>query len=139
MTPREPLGGMPSRLHTPFGECPIPEVVHDYVAKVLAPGDGDTCTVMLEMPGRAQWVVTLRYEHCFAPERSQPGGTACSNHNASLISDKWGMVRSKGRFDQRSRLVGDLFIFTEKGLPSIDVSAAMSAFIKDNGYGPGNG
>lgn len=132
------LGGAPSRLHTLFGDCPIPEQALQFVCKVVASGDGDTCMAAIEMPGRLAWFVTLRYEHCFAPERSQTGGVATANYNKSLIDGKWGTVLTKGRFDQRSRLVGDLFIYEGKGVPMLDVSKAVAKFIADNGYGAGN-
>jgi len=133
-----PLGGAPSRKHSSFAECPIPEQPHQFVCQIISSGDGDTATIRLELIGRLEWPVTIRYEHCFAPERSQTGGVACANHNKSLIEGKWGTFQTKGRFDQRSRLIGDLFTWEGKGVPPQDISKAMQDFITQNNYGPGN-
>lgn len=133
------VGGAPSRKHTSFGDCPVPEQPHQFVCQVIAPGDGDTCTVRLELVGRLEWPVTARYEHCFAPERSQTGGVSTANYNASLVGGKWGTFLTKGRFDQRSRLIGDLFVYQGKGIQLLDVSKAVQQFVTDNGFGPGNG
>ncbi len=139
MTHNEPLGGVPGRNHTIFADCPISEQPHQFVCKVIATGDGDTCTIAIEMPNRQSWVVNLRYQHCFAPERSETGGVATSNFNASLVKDQWGTVLTKGRMDQRSRLLGDLFIYVGKGVPLMDVSKTVQQFVTENGYGTGNG
>lgn len=137
-TDKEPREGMPSRKHTPFGPCPVPEQAVMFVCQVVAPGDGDTCTVMLELPCRMTWTVTLRYQHCFAPERDEEGGPATASYNASLIAGRWGTVITKGRLDQRSRLVGDLYLWTGKGVQMLDVSKLVQAFVTENGYGKGN-
>jgi hypothetical protein len=135
----EPMGGVPGRNHTLFGDCPIPEQVMSFVAKVLAPGDGDTCTVALELPNRFVWIVTLRYWHCFAPERSEEGGVSTANYNTSIIMPAvWGTVMTRGRLDQRSRLVGDLYLYNGKGQQMLDVSKLVSKFIADHGFGQGN-
>ena len=136
----EPLGGAPSRLRTViFAGCPISEVYREYVAKIVAHGDGDTCSVILEENGRRMWPVEVRYEHCYAPERSQVGGPETALFNNSILSkSEWCVVRTRGRIDQRSRLIGDVFLYMGKDQPRIDMSKVVSQFITDNGYGHGN-
>lgn len=134
----EPLGGAPSRIKTSFAGCPIPEQLHQFVCQVIACGDGDTCTIRVELIGRLEWPITVRYQHCYAPEKTQVGGPQTAAYNKSLIDGKWGTFRTMGRFDERSRMVGDLFVYEGKGLDLIDVSKAVSKFITDNGYGAGN-
>jgi len=138
MSNAEPLGGAVSRKHTFFADCPMPLRVFEFNAKVIDSGDGDTCTVALEEMNGRSWCVTLRYESVSAPEMTQVGGVQCSALNKQLTSTVWAVVKTRGRFDQRSRLLGDLFMYTGKTTPMIDVSKVIMKFIADNGYGTGN-
>lgn len=134
----EPLGGAISRVRTFFHDSPIPQVVLTYVIKVTELGDGDTCSVAIEEPDGRTWFVNVRFNSANAPEMTQVGGRQTADYTHSLLAGVHGTIKTRGRRDQRSRLLGDLYMWTGPKTLPLDVSKLVNEFVAKNGYVTGN-